>query len=97
MRNTLYLVFLLLLGSCARDSETEKHQSNRSNIINVKDKIKVLDTGDVLIGSVARLYMSDQYLLVADCKSLDKLIHLFNKDDLAMSSAPGILGRDLMK
>ena len=60
-------------------SVTEKYQDKRNDIINVKDKVIEFETGNVLIGSVSRLYMSNNCLLIADHKSVDKQIHIFNK------------------
>ena len=34
-----------------------------------------------MIGSTVRLYLVDDYLVIADHKSADKLIHLFDGND----------------
>jgi hypothetical protein len=68
--------------SCAHDLQIEKHQNKRDNIINVQEKIKEIKISedDVLIGAVARLFLIDSILIIADSRSSDKLIHIFNKN-----------------
>lgn len=93
MKVILCLVFIILLGGCTPASVTEKYQSKRDDIINVKEKVKEFGTGDVLIGSVSRLYISNKYLLIADYKSVDKLIHVFNKNDFSYITSVGDFGQ----
>ncbi len=93
MKTIFYVVLLILLVGCAPTSVTEKYQSERNDIIHVKEKIKELETGDVLIGSVSRFCMSDKYLFIADHKSVDKLIHIFNKDDFSYVTSIGDFGQ----
>lgn len=81
MNKIIYVIVLILLGGCSSYSETEKFQNKRDVIVDVAKDIKELDTGDILIGSVSRLYMSDKYLLIVDHKSIEKQVHIFNKDN----------------
>lgn len=97
MRNILCVTLIALLGGCTSTSVTEKYQDKRNDIINVKDKVIEFETGNVLIGSVSRLYMSNKCLLIADHKSVDKQIHIFNKNDLVILPALEISGRGLKK
>ncbi|MCL2311573.1 MAG: 6-bladed beta-propeller [Firmicutes bacterium] len=81
MKNLLSVFFLCAICfSCAHNSETEKYQSKRDNIVNVREKVKEIETGDVLIGPIARVQMVENYLIIIDVKSLDKLIRLFDKN-----------------
>lgn len=77
------LLILMFIGvwGCANHSDSEIYQHKRGEMINVKNDINEIQIKDVLIGSVARLYLVDDYLVIADHKSADKLIHIFNKDD----------------
>lgn len=97
MRNILCVTLIALLGGCTSTSVTEKYQDKRNDIINVKDKVIEFETGNVLIGSVSRLYMSNKCLLIADHKSVDKQIHIFNKMILVILPALEISGRGLKK
>jgi hypothetical protein len=78
----LYLLFTVACWSCTHDSKTGKYQNKRDNVINVQDKVKEIGISeeDVLIGAVARLYLMDDYLIIVDSHSFDKLIHLFDKN-----------------
>lgn len=82
MKNRAHLVFLLLIISfsgCNRNNDTEKYQTKRNNVINVKDDIVEIVKDDVLIGSISRLYLFDNYLIIKDVNSFDMSIHLFNR------------------
>ena len=93
MRVIVCLALLALLGGCAHHPGTEKYQSERNDVIDVKEKLKELDTGDVLIGSVSSLCLSDEYLMIVDYKSVDKLIQVFNKNDFSYVTAFGDFGQ----
>ena|SRR5690554_4680269 len=75
----LLLLFVLMLLNCTSKTDTERYQNNRSNIIKVKDKVREIQIEDVLIGSMARLYILDNYLIIKDSQSDDMLVHFFNK------------------
>lgn len=79
MKRVLYLVVIALCVGCT-NSSTEKYQKNRSNILSLHDQVKEIRFDDVLIGSIARVYTLGEYLIVADHKSVDKLIHIFDKN-----------------
>ena len=64
------LALLALWGSCAHHSETEKYQNERNDVIDVKEKLKEWDTGEVLIGSAAGFCVSEKYLMIVDYKSV---------------------------
>lgn len=98
MKNTfmaciaMMIVITVFLGSCVHSSGTEKHQNTRNNSINVKEKVKEFETGNILVGSISRLYTIGEYLLIADHKSFDRLIHIFNKGDFSYVTSVGSFG-----
>ena len=73
MNKLLYLLLIAVCWSCSQDSETEKHQSKRDQVVDVRDKMKEFSTQDVLIGRISRTYLIDNYLIVTDYNSPDKL------------------------
>jgi hypothetical protein len=83
--NKIYILIFCCLGtiflSCSKSTDTEKYQSKRNNIIDVKDRVQEIEIEDVMIGSIARLYLTDDYLIIVDVKSFDMLIHLFNRNN----------------
>lgn len=79
MKLVLYLLVVLFCVACASKDKNEKWQSRRANIVDVKDDVKEIDTEDVLIGAVATPYICGNYLAVIDYKSVDKLVHVFDK------------------
>lgn len=90
----LYILLLVLLSwSCAKDSETEKHQRKRDNLINVQDKITKIEMEDVPITDFAIPYILNDYLVVSDYKSPDKLIHIFDKTTFKYLGSTGDRGQ----
>ncbi|WP_298648638.1 6-bladed beta-propeller [uncultured Proteiniphilum sp.] len=86
MKNLFTLVilsFVAVLWSCTANTGTEKHQSKRNNIIDVKDRVQEIEIEDVMIGSIAALYLVDDYLIIGDYRTYDMLIHLFNRNNYA--------------
>ena len=86
------LLLILLLQGCTLNNKTEVHQSERNNIINVKDKLKEIIGDDILIGGGARLDVLDQYLVVSDVKSVDTLYHVFDKQTFRYLNSVGVFG-----
>jgi hypothetical protein len=76
----VYLLLAIFCWSCTHNSETEKHQGKRDNVIHVQKNIKAIQIDSVLIGSWAILYSIGDYLIISDYKSIDKQIHLFDKN-----------------
>lgn len=91
MKHTFLLSSLLFLSACGGGvSENVKIQSNRDNIIDVKDKVKIIDFKDVYIGNTNNAYMVGNYLAIVDTKSLDNKLHLFDSETFEhiVSTAP---------
>lgn len=93
MKKIIYGAMLTCLCACGSSSETEKHQSSRSEVVKVKDKVKEIDTEeDVLIGRSSRPYYSEDYLIITDYEAWDGAIHLFDKKDFRYLASTGTKG-----
>lgn len=81
MNRLSYALFVIIacLG-CTNKSGTEKYQKNRDRIADVRDRVKEIEIENPVIGSNASLFLMDQYLIIVDYKSQDKLIHIFDKN-----------------
>ena len=90
-----FILTLILCISCNRNSETKIYHSKRENIVNVREKVKEIkiNEDDVLIGSVARLTLLDNYLIIHDNRSLDKLIRIFDKNNFNYLTSVGERGQ----
>ena len=85
MKKNLYLLIAFLLIGCANERNgIEKHQYNRNEIVDVKSKVKEIVEDDVLIGDIARINLIKDYLVVEDYNSVDTLIRLLIRIDLAI-------------
>lgn len=89
--NILFIV--LAITGCTNNATTEKHQTVRNKIENCYQKVKEFQTGDILIGSTTRLYSMDNHLIIADHKSSNQLIHIFNMQDFTYVQSIGELGQ----
>lgn len=93
MKLVLYLFVIALCGSCASGDTMGKWQKKRTNIISVKDKVKEIDTEEELIGSLAKPYICGKYLAIADYKSPDKKVRLFDLHTLKYVLSFGDMGQ----
>lgn len=90
----LLLLFIITVGwSCTHAPKIEVHQGERDNVINVREKVKEIVIDEVLIGGTNRVYLLDDYLIVADSRSFDRLIHLFDKKSFNYITSVGYLGQ----
>lgn len=92
MKKILYLLFITICCGCMRNSETEKYQNKRNNIVDIRDRVEEIKIDDVLIGGNAQLYLINNYLIISDPNSNDKLIHLFNKKNFDYLISTGFRG-----
>lgn len=89
----LLAMLLLLCSGCTGGSDTEKYQSKRDHVINVRNKVKKIQIEDVLISSLINMYSIDKYLIIVDHKSSDKLIHIFSKADFSHLTSTAYKGQ----
>lgn len=83
--NKLYLLLIMAicLEGCTSNTQSEIHQSDRSNVFDVRQNVHEIPMDEVLIGSIARLFLLNDYLIIADCKSVDEQIRLFDNRDFS--------------
>lgn len=90
---SLILISLSFVACGTNDIKREKVQNHRNEVIDVRHLVKEIDTGDVLIGSTARLFSGNKYLFITDSKGYDNLIHLFDSKDYNHICSAGELGQ----
>jgi hypothetical protein len=91
--NKFLFPLLFICLSCTHNSETEKYQRKRNNIVKVQEKIKEITIEDVLIGRINSLYMMDDYLVISNPQYMEGVIHLFNKKDFQYITSFGSIGQ----
>lgn len=79
----LLLAFSITLIRCNGGSETEKYHTGRNNVIQVQDQIKEIEFEDAYLSNFARIYTMEDYLIVSDYHSFDKLIYIFDRNDFS--------------
>src|SRR5690606_13097862 len=84
---------LIGMWGCTGRSDSEIYQHKRDKVTNIKSDIKEIQIEDVLIGSIARLFIVDDYLLISAPQSDDKLIHIFNKNDFKYLTSMADIGQ----
>ena len=91
-RHWILWLFVTIMCACSSEEEREKFQSSRDNIVNVKEQIKEMETGNVLIGNRSWSYYSKDYLVLMDFEAWEGAIHLFDKKDFRYLSSVGKKG-----
>lgn len=90
----LFLVLLLILSSCNHhDSGHRKYYSAYDNVIDVKQDIREVPIEDVDISAWGKPYLLNDYLLLSDVMSYDKLIHIFDKNTFKYLTSVGNKGQ----
>ena len=56
---------------CSSSNDKEIYQSSRNEVVRVKNAVQEVIKDEVLIGSLVRMEVLGDYLLVKDSKSLD--------------------------
>ena len=76
-------LFLLIAScwGCSSSPTTEKFQDERDNIINVRDQIKEIPIGDLLIGFFSWPVVIDNYIFITDYKTVAEFVHIFDKNN----------------
>lgn len=82
MKRLIYISSFLLCLGCSSTTSTEKYQDKRDHIVEMKEKVKALDIEEVLVGSYSLSYVLGDYILIADYKSFDKLVHILDAKTL---------------
>lgn len=88
----IFLIITLYCG-CSSNSSTEKHQSKRDNIINVRDRIKEIVIEDVLLNNLVRPQVINKYLFMTDYFSTDEFIHIFDKNNFEYITSTAMKGQ----
>ncbi|MDR0538444.1 MAG: 6-bladed beta-propeller [Tannerellaceae bacterium] len=83
MNKVFYLLILITCFSCTYNSEKEKYQDERNNIVNVHNRVKEILIDDVLISFQSAIYMIDNYFIIKDYRSLDNFLHVFDKNNFS--------------
>lgn len=86
-----YALSHLMIG-CSSSNDKEIYQSSRNKVVKVKSAVQEIIKDEVLIGSLVRMEMMDDYLLVKDAKSYDTLIHVFDKKTFKHIRGVGLQG-----
>ena len=82
MKHLIYYFIILLCAACAsQNSETEKFYTAWDKVIDAKTQVHEINMDTVLINGNSTPYIAGQYLLIADGKSTNKLIYVFDKND----------------
>lgn len=94
MNKILYsLIVALVLYGCSGNSGNDVYQNSRNHIVKVREQIKEIDFGDVLVSSSSAPVAAGEYLVVADYKSVEKKIYVFDASDFTHVASVGDFGQ----
>lgn len=86
----LWLLFTL---SCGQDSDSVKYYDAQSKVQNVKEDIQEISIEEIPISNFGKPFILNNYLIISDYKSFDKLIHVFDKNTFAHLASVGDRGQ----
>lgn len=96
MKNTKliqYTCFILLLLGCGKNENKEKTFDAQKNVVDVKKNIVEINTEPVYISRISAPFILNDYLIINDHFSLDKLIHIFDKNTFKYLTSVGDKGQ----
>lgn len=89
--NMIFCLFFLI--GCQQHSESVKYYDALENIRNVKEDIHEIAIEDIAISNFGKPYLLNDYLIISDYKSFDKLIHIFDKHTFTHLASVGEQGQ----
>lgn len=88
------LLWMSILYSCHRNTDTEKYQGKRDNVVDVYSEVtEIFMEDNVLIGSYARMFLLGDYLIIGDYRSTDQLIRIFDKNTFRYLTSTANIGQ----
>jgi len=82
-KNIILLALSITIISCHGNTGTEKRHNHRNNLIHVQEQIKEIQFEDAYLSNFARIFTMDDYLIVRDYKSMEKLIYIFDRNNFS--------------
>ena len=92
MKGIPYLLSMLLFVSCGRLTDPHKEYDAESHVVDVAKRIKNIDISEKEISVFGTPYILNDYLIISDYKSPDKLIHIFDKNTFSYLTSVGEWG-----
>ncbi len=86
------VALVLMVCGCSSTNSTEKYQSSRDNVIDVKDKIHEIPTEDPPLSSVIKPFVAGNYLVVGDYKSIEMMLSVYDTEHLNYLASFGSFG-----
>ena len=84
---------LFLLNGCKQNSNSKKFYNANDKNIAVKNQLHNIKIDSVIISNFGKPYILNQYLIISDYKSPDKLIHILDKNTFNHLTSVGNRGQ----
>ena len=84
---------LFLLNGCKQNSNSKKFYNANDKNIAVKNQLHKIKIDSVIISNFGKPYILNQYLIISDYKSPDKLIHILDKNTFNHLTSVGNRGQ----
>ncbi|MCQ2975181.1 MAG: TolB-like 6-bladed beta-propeller domain-containing protein [Bacteroidales bacterium] len=88
-----YLIIIILFITSCSFNTTDVYQTNRNNLINIQDKINVIDFETSIFSRYSMISTTKDYLIVADNDSPDTVMQIFDKNSFNHIKSFGIKGQ----
>ena len=89
----LFCMLLLLFTACKQQAEGIKSYDAQTKVVNVQNRLHDITISDVDISDFGSPFLLNQYLIISDYKSFEKLIHIFDKNTFRYLTSVGERGQ----
>lgn len=88
-----FCLFLIIFSSCKQSTDDTNFYDSNENVNEVKSFLHDITISDVDISDFGSPFLLNQYLIISDFKSFDKLIHIFDKNTFRYLTSVGERGQ----
>ena len=88
-----FCLFLIIFSSCKQSTDDTNFYDSNENVNEVKSFLHDITISDVDISEFGTPFILNQYLIISDYKSFDKLIHIFDKNTFRYLTSVGERGQ----
>lgn len=89
MRDFLFLLLFCLACGCSTRPGIDKHVHHADNVVDVKELVKEIVIDTPLVGGAARPYVLGDYFILADGRSSENQVLVFDKKDFSYVAGAG--------
>lgn len=91
-RENIIILLISVVCGCTYTTGHQKHYDSNGTVVDVHRAMKVTDMDEIPMSVFSVPYVIDDYLIISDHKSPDRLIHLFDRNSFEYITSTGNRG-----